>query len=157
MLLYCFFYLYSYTENRRKKKSNNIVLIFDLLLSAIIRIIFKKIMDGTVFYENVIVLITHSIIAFSIFKLLMNMKIKHKSKIIDFIDGITYYVYIVHYIFCVGPIQLISYNSKYYVLQMILVMVLSTLLGYILKIISHKIQVLLDNKRLKKRRRSANL
>lgn len=47
-------------------------------------------------------------------------------------DEISYYVYIVHYIFCVGPLKIVKVFSIYYPVQVIITIVLSIIIATML-------------------------
>ena len=133
--LYISAYYYSFFENKFKKNKTNIFTYMGIIiLSMITRVICRKFLDETVVYTNIVVLYTQSLIAFSIFKIIQSFNFKNiKLKIVDHLDEISYYIYIVHYVFCVGPVDILGKWGRYYIVQLIAVIVLSYICAIILK------------------------
>lgn len=142
-LFYIFLYIDVFGVSSKEKYNMNInkwLLIIILIIAASIRMAFKLILDNTIIYSNFIVLPTQAIIGACIFEIFKNLKLNFRNKnFIDCLDGITYYVYIVHYIFCVGPLKIIQSFSILYPLQIIVIILLSIILGTILKFVTDKI------------------
>ena len=104
--LYIFAYYYSFNEKKYSlMKIKSWIFIVVIFISMIIRTILKKYIDNTIIYTNFVVLFTQSVIAISIFFIIKKMKFDIKGqKIISYInnlDEVTFYIYIVHYAFCV--------------------------------------------------------
>lgn len=102
-----------------KKKHTVFISSMVAITSILIRVIFKFLMDETIFYNIIISNITHMMLAGSLFVILFTLFEKFKyckqkiNKCIDYIDSITYYIYITHYSFLVGPIYKVdSINIK---------------------------------------------
>ena len=107
---------------------------FSFIVAIIFRVGLRSIFDNTIIYSNFVVLPTQTIIAISIFTYLKNLDFNIKRiDIINWLDGITYYIYIVHYIFCVGPLKIVHELSIWYPVQVIGVCFLSIVFGTILK------------------------
>lgn len=150
--LYIFAYYYSFNEEKYNlNKIKNIIFIGIMVVSMIIRVVTKKYLDNTVIYSNFIVLLTQSLIAISIFFIIKNIKINIKNKkviqCINHLDEVSFYIYIVHYIFCVGPIDIIYPMSKIYIFQVIITLIISYLLGVLLMRLTNSI----NNKLLERR------
>ena len=136
VLLYSLTYYYSYWNKNIFKIKNTVIAII-IILAMIVRILGNVYLDNTVIYTNFIVLITQTIIAICIFiwskKIKLCIENKKILKIIDKLDEISLYVYIVHYIFCVGPIDIIDgFENKYYLIEVISTIIISIILAYIL-------------------------
>lgn len=117
-------------------------LIVTLISSVAIRLIGKLLFDNTLFYSTTIVALTHigiTIATFSILtKLLNNFKLNNHilHNLINVLDDLSYYIFIVHYMFIVGPVQIINITDN--VLLNLLIYIFVTLVsGYALKIVSN--------------------
>ncbi len=142
VLIYIIAYFYSsfYDIKTNSTIFKQFKLLFLMLLCCIIRLIAKKYFDDTLLYNNCIVLITHLIIAISMFKFIMSIKFKQiPQKIVNYLDGISYYVYIVHYIFCVGPVIIIQNFSSKWIIQAFITLCLTFFIANLLKFASEKI------------------
>ena len=133
--LYISAYYYSFFENKFKKNKTNIFTYMGIIiLSMITRVICRKFLDETVVYTNIVVLYTQSLIAFSVFRILQSLKIKNiKLKIVEHLDEISYYIYIVHYVFCVGPVDILGKWGKNYIIQLIVTIILSYVCAVLLR------------------------
>lgn len=132
--LYIVAYYYSFFEKIKKNEFNILVYISAIIVSMVVRVVLKKYIDGTVLYSNLVVLYTQSVIGFSTFCIIKRINFKNvKLKVIDHLDGISYYMYIVHYIFCVGPVDILGKLGKTYVIQLLSVVMLSYVCALILK------------------------
>lgn len=150
IFLYMFVYLFGYCYRNRKNKIsiNNLVCIAIIVISIIIRLLGKRAFDGTVIYDRIIVSITHLILAFMIFQLLSNIfrnkNIGKYHKIINHLDNISFYLYLTHSVFMVGPIRLMGITN-YLSLNIILTLIASYLsaliLFYLTKLINKKIKI----------------
>ena len=141
---YALLYFAIYTKNKytqinnEKWKSIAKYCIIIIMMCAL-RLIGKKFFDNTFLYDGVIVLITQAVIALNIFKFILCLNIKSESKIIDFLYEHSYFVYIVHYIFCRGPLKIIYPLSKYYLFQVILVFTATLICAILMNICYKKI------------------
>lgn len=139
--LYINLYIDFYWMSSRNIEIHNKYLIIGSFVFAIVsRIGLRQIFDNTIIYSNFVVLPTQTIIAICIFSYLkgLNLNIK-RVELINWLDGLTYYIYIVHYIFCVGPLKIIQEFSVMYPIQIVYVCLLSAAFGTILKNITEKI------------------
>lgn len=143
LMLYTFTYYYSYFEDKFKLRHYKaFVFIIIIFISIVIRVLSRKAIDGSVLYTN-IVLITQSAIAMCIFLLFKKINISYKNKIlkkiVDDLDKKSLYVYIVHYIFCVGPLEIIMTYSNLYFIQVISTIIFSYIIASCLYYIVEKI------------------
>lgn len=65
---------------------------------------------------------------------------------IDFFDKISFFVYITHNIFCVGKLKIFTSISIYIPIQIIITTILSILIGYLLQLLTSKINCKLYKK-----------
>ena len=112
-----------------------------VIISAMLRIFGRFFFDDTLFYTEMIVPYTQALIAVNIFMLLfqfgydiypnLNERIK---KCITYMNGISYEIYLCHYMFCVGPIYLFGL-TKIYCVNVLVVFVVSIISAQLLKLI----------------------
>ena len=99
---------YGYRNRRNDKEKSKILLIFSIIVLFAIRIIARKFWDGTVLYNTIVVCFTQILLTYSMYWLLdevfKNVEIKNNAMLNHF-DAISYYVYITHYMFMVGPVR----------------------------------------------------
>lgn len=134
-IFYIFIYINVYfASSKNIEIHNKYLMIASFIVAIIFRVGLRSIFDNTIIYSNFVVLPTQTIIAISIFTYLKNLDFNIKRiDIINWLDGITYYIYIVHYIFCVGPLKIVHELSIWYPVQVIGVCFLSIVFGTILK------------------------
>ena len=70
-----------------------------------------KYLDGTVIYDCLLVYLTHTALAIGLFSLSRKIFLKSRSSI-DWFDDISYFVYITHYMFMVGPLRTMGLTSN---------------------------------------------
>ena len=87
-----------------------------LFLVAIVRILGRAAFDESILYNIMIVGYTQSIIGFSLLFIIfyIGTKLGEKSKfnIVKFLDDISYEIYLVHYMFIVGPVSIIGFTNS---------------------------------------------
>lgn len=153
-VLYIFAYYYSFNEKKYNLTNiKNWMFVVVIFVSMIIRLISNKYIDNTVIYTNFVVLMTQTLIAISIFFIIKKIKLNIKNEkiisCINHLDEITFYIYIVHYIFCVGPIDIIYSFGIQYIAQIIITLVLSYILGFILMKVTNSFNKILIRKNYK--------
>lgn len=100
------------------------------------RLVARYFFDGTVFYDRIACGYSQSLAAFCIFYLFAAaFQNVQPTKWVRFIGEISYEVYLVHYMFCVGPVKLFG-RTPYWVLDCMLVTVISAALAAIIHWIS---------------------
>lgn len=115
---------------------------FIMLFSFTIRILGKMLFDDTALYNRGIVTYTQVIVAFCIFYMFAVVFRKSKPfQGIEFISSISYEVYLLHYMFCVGPVRLFSLTSSW-LLNCMIVTIITILAAFGL----HKISALIIRK-----------
>lgn len=135
ILLYISAYVYR-NANTNKKKSKILLAIAIIGLLAI-RIIAKIFLDETILYDTIIVCVTQILLAYNIYwffnEILRNKEVED-NVVINHLDTISYYVYITHYIFMVGPVRTMGLTGN-----MIVNSVISVGLAWITAIVLQKI------------------
>lgn len=126
IITYVFGYMLGHKKIQIKGNLKRLLLCLMLLVAAFIRLITKSLWDGTSFYTVLCVGITQSIIAVSLLLIFLSLKFR-ENKIIIFLDGISYEIYLVHYMFIVGPICLIGITGNLFMDSIIVI--LFTLVG----------------------------
>ena len=153
MFMILVYFLGMYYRNIEKNKHYNINKTILIVISAIIlKLLIRCYYDGTPFYDCIVYSVVHFMLAYAFFTtikfIISNSKFKSNC-IVDFFDGISYYIYIVHYMLIVGPVSLIG-TTGIYLVDVILVIVISLIMGVILKFICTKIvKIFTKNKVIK--------
>ena len=110
MTTYFIGYYVGMIDYKYSKKSYILATAF-IVISVILRLIFKYTFDGTILYNVILTFITQNIFAISIFVIFKNLDLK-ENKLITFIDSISYEIYLVHYMFIIGPVFVIGVNGN---------------------------------------------
>lgn len=122
ILLYVSAYVYR-NMNTNKDKSK-ILLMLSIIALFAIRIVARAFLDGTFFYNTIIVCSTQILLTYNIYWLLneifKNIEIE-KNAIINHLDTISYYVYITHIMFMTGPIRTMGMTENMIVNSLITV------------------------------------
>lgn len=132
-----------------KAKVKDLFIYFALTIVGIaVRIICRYFLYGTAIYNTFCVSYSSLFIGFGIFLsifCLIKMKNRYEiPKIVKWFSGISYYVYLVHYMFIVGPLYL--YLTENTFLNAGIIFVVSIVSGMVLKLVSEKIIKLILNK-----------
>ncbi len=149
-LIYFSGYFYSkYFDDTNSTKSF-VILTIIMVLSIGLRLFCKHYYDGTILYEHIVVSFSHNILAIWIFLTfrLIYKKFERqfekiaKSNIIMHLDSISYYIYIVHYMFVDLFIitDIIPNKSLAVFLLLLLSFILAEILRFISEIIINKIK-----------------
>lgn len=108
------------------------------LIAWLVRIIAFLYNDTSLWYQNVFIYYTHLILMFwiiySLFCLQPIIKVEKINSIICKLSNISYYVFLIHFIYIDGPIKIIGCFQNLFI-ESILVLVISILSGYILSVI----------------------
>lgn len=89
-----------------------------MIFAMAIRILMQKNLDGTILYNSIVVSVTHIILAIWIYstirfvseKLPNLMRNLSQSKLISWIENLSMYLYITHYMFLIGPFYVNDYS-----------------------------------------------
>lgn len=90
----------------------SIVFIVMLVTSPAIRLAANRLLDGTPLYDRFIAPVTHQLLAASLFCLLFMAvsrwfhPLLRIGKTVRFLDSVSYEIYLVHYMFIIGPLAL---------------------------------------------------
>ncbi len=134
ILFYTLIYLIGYTTSKDDTKIYLDFIFF--IIVCISRIILRKVFDGQALYNVIIVSICQIVITICIFNIFRFLFKNNKSnKIIDYLDKLSFYIYIVHYHFITGPICLyVTFNN--YIFATIILIISSFIIANILMKIS---------------------
>lgn len=118
--------------------SKAIVTLVIMLISFIVRVGTKIFVDGTIFYDRIIVTYTQYIAAFAIFALFaFEFKNIKSNRLCKKFCEISFEVYLCHYMFVVGPISLMKITTSF-VMNMIITTFVSCSIAMILHYIAKK-------------------
>ena len=110
ILIFALGYLFG---SKLRKISVNWVMLFCIVcLMFAIRLIARNFADGTVLYNIIVASTTHIVISLCLLVAVFKVEVKNKRKVLDKLDVMSYYVYIVHYIFMVGPVRLMGLTDN---------------------------------------------
>ncbi|MBR1675820.1 MAG: acyltransferase family protein [Clostridia bacterium] len=102
--------------------SRLLIAIFIAVLSLLLRFVVRYYADGTIFYDRIIVNYTHFFAALAISYIFATIFRNGRSyKLVDFIFGISFEIYLYHNMFIVGPISLFGLTSIWIVDSFIVV------------------------------------
>lgn len=107
-----------------------------LLFNAISMSLF---VNGLFEQSRIVTYLLVNVIGLSWLVLFILVSPNSKSKVVAFISGISFEIYIVHHTMCAGPLYSVSEIGGCYFLSFLVLMVSATLFGYVLHIISMQI------------------
>lgn len=110
-ILYTSVYIIGYYFRNKEKGITKVNAVAIIMLSLIIRLVSMKYLDGTVIYDCLLVYLTHTALAIGLFLGRRIFDLKSRSSI-DWFDDISYFVYITHYMFMVGPLRRMGLTSN---------------------------------------------
>lgn len=135
--IFCYALGYIYRNKETKININSVVVIMLMMFALGVRIILQKIIDGTVIYDNVVCSMSNIMVCFGIFYLIRIISKKFQirgNKFIDYLDRISFYLYITHYMFMVGPLRTMGLTNN-----VVLNTILTLLSTYISAVLLEKI------------------
>lgn len=143
-IVYVFAYFFGCLWNGNISRKGLIMYTAVTMLSLLLRVAIRYVAHGTFLYANFLVIYTHAVFGIWIFVFICYFKkIASNSiinKITNHLEHFAFEIYIVHYMFIVGSLQVIRL-TPYTILNIVLVLVLSYISGVIL----HKICCLVNN------------
>ena len=151
LLFYIFAFILGFILRKREKLlSLNYVFYFILFFAGvIIRIGGKCFFDNTNFYQTAISSLSHIILGFCIFSIIYKffdkVIINENSIIIrfvNFLDSISYYIYIIHFSLLVGPLSIFNI-SNYYFINLFIYLSITFILAYLLMLLINKLNKIL--------------
>ncbi len=143
-VFYVLSYLLGYTYRNKKQTFNFKVIPLTILtiIAIIIRVISKIKIDETLLYDVIIVSSTQIILGFGVFyilRLIVRKCITESTKVIEHLDCISFYIYITHYMFMVGPIRLMSLTNNL-IINSLITLLISYITALILQFVDSRIQ-----------------
>ena len=92
--------------------------------------------DGTMVYDRIAVGYTQVVSAFCIFYIFAYLFENIKpTKIVEFISNISFEIYLVHFMFCVGPVRVFGLTLNW-ITDCIVIVLISISMGFVLNTIS---------------------
>lgn len=122
VMLYIFAYYLSFLSECKLNTKKYIALTGLTILGLCIRVLSRTYIDGSILYSNIIVLYSQCIFAIWIFFSLYKLQIIGRKlyNVIEYLDCLSFYIYIVHCIFITGKYKLI-FITQYTVLNIAIV------------------------------------
>lgn len=154
-LIYIYILGYKYRYMEEKFKFNIFKTIGLMIIAILTRLYFRQILDGSLLYDVIIVSITHTILGICIFRTIKYLCEKFNikgNKFINSMDNLSYYIYITHYMFMVGPIRTMG-MTQFLIINIIITIVLSYISAIVLRLIDNKIQYFIEKINLFKNKR----
>lgn len=138
ILTYVVGYFYSYLNLNNESKYKLIIYSVITICGMAVRLIVKIRFDNTVLYNSIIVFYSQLLLGvwlFLIINYFKNIRVSKKAKkIIYYFDKLSFEMYIVHYMFFVGPFRVMGCTSSF-----VINLLIAFLLTYISAIILSKI------------------
>lgn len=146
-IVYFIEFFLGYAMNKKdlsfKGKKSFLLISLIMVVALGTRLVVRKFADGTVLHDNIVVSWSQCVLALWIYAffdfLLSNLprleSALGKSKLISWLDGISYFAYITHYIFIEEPFNLQKYIPNMIVATLVF-LVLSFASAEILKLVS---------------------
>lgn len=142
--LYIIAYYISYKWNRiisRKMMFRSFII---ALVSCLIRVISKVLFDDSIGYNVFVVGYTQAIIAFCIFFIFnCSFKEDRANNIINLLDSLSFNIYLVHYMYIVGPIRLMWITSSF-TINTLIIIVITIVTAYVLEIIVNRFEYIIN-------------
>lgn len=112
---------------------------FIMCCSFMLRFLIRHFFDGTVLYDSLTVGYTQTISAFCIFLIFAFLfHDKKPIKLVTFISNISFEIYLIHYMFCVGPARLFDL-TPYWALNCLIVLGITIIIAFIINKTSNSI------------------
>lgn len=152
-LIYIYAYILAYIIGYKWNRSiSNKRLLMSIVLAGIailIRLGGKVLFDDTTLYNVIIVGYTQAMIAFSMLYIFIHCgKNLRYNKYIKYIHFISFDIYLVHYMYIVGPLRTMGITNSF-IVNTVITLIVSTVTAIILNNICKLIYKFLDNKVLK--------
>ena len=119
------------------------VFIITLFAAVALRVGTNLMIDGTLLYDRLIAPVSHQLLALSLFCLLFLLTCKYfkpllkAKKAMLSVDCVSYEIYLVHYMFIIGPLTIRAFSAG--VLNMLLLLLLTAGFAVVLHFFSNKI------------------
>lgn len=142
-----FFIGYAFGRITKRISLRNYLCLSGAMLCAMaIRLMMRSLFDGTITYNDIVVPFTHIVLAIWIYRTIQYacqitpnfIKSVAQSKVMNWLDGLSLYVYMTHYMFLVGPFYISALPCSKFI--QLLVFFSGTLISaWILKVLSQKV------------------
>lgn len=142
-----FFIGYIYGKTVRRISLRNYAYLSSVMLCAMaIRLMTRSLCDGTIMYNSIVVSFTHIVLAVWIYTTIQYAcqtipdftKAFAQSNVMNWLDGLSLYIYMTHYMFLVGPFYIdVLPCSK--AVQLLVFGIVTLISAYVLKLISQKV------------------
>lgn len=142
-------YVLGYVLGKRFEKvqigGNTTLLSISVMAVAMgVRLLGRQLFDGTLLYTNIIVTYTQIAIALAIFMIFaVVFKNYVPVRCVRFFDGISFEVYLWHYMFTVGPIRLFGLTGYWIfdcIVVMTIVVIVASVANRLCKIVAHQLK-----------------
>lgn len=111
LIVYILGYILGYKKPQIFSNKKRILLCAAVVFAVCVRLLTRFLWDGTPLYNVLCVGITQSVISISMLLLFLSFKFR-EVKLINFFDSISYEIYLVHYMFIVGPLHIIGITGN---------------------------------------------
>ncbi|WP_455542926.1 acyltransferase family protein [Intestinibacter sp.] len=132
--LYILTYLIGYFWNSSKVTFKTFILgVLAVIISLFIRVLGMLIFDGSILYDILIVGYSHSMLGLGLFFIgffISNKLKKNHMGVIKYFDGISYEIYLVHYMFIGGPVSVLF--TKHSLINCLIVLIFTYMAALIL-------------------------
>jgi peptidoglycan/LPS O-acetylase OafA/YrhL len=118
-----------------------------MILGLSARIMCRNLFDGTLFYTSIIVLYSQAVLGLWVFFVLSKISVLFAkvNKVVEYFDNLSFELYIVHYMFFVGPFRVMSLTQSF-ILNSIMALILSFISAVILNYTCKNMYSLINNK-----------
>lgn len=133
-------FIFGYKFNQIKLSWKRALIALGIMCcSFVIRIIMRHFFDGTMIYGRIVVGYTQVVSAFCIFYIFADLfQNINPAKIVEIISNISFEIYLIHYMFCVGPVRIFGLTPSW-ILDCSVIILISIIMGFILNKISDRI------------------
>ena len=140
LMLYIFSYYYSYLKTKDISKIQLVYLSVLTMLGLAVRLVARIFIDGSILYQCIIVLYSHAILGIWIFFMLSKISgvFLCLSTIVSYFDNISFDLYIVHYMFFVGPFRVMGL-TKPFIINSLIALMLSVISAIVLNFICKQV------------------
>ena len=139
--LYILGYYLSFLYECKLNKKAICWLTFAMAIAVILRVVSRKYIDGSIFYSNIIVLYSQSMLAIWTYLMLYRLDLVYTKfqGVIIYLDSISFEIYIVHYIFVTGKYSLM-HLTRYAIVNILLVIIATCVSALLLHYVSNSIK-----------------
>lgn len=134
IILYISVFIIGYVYKNKNVELSWKLAVSLIILALVIRLGSKVLLDGTVLYDCLLVYLTHTALTVGVFVLGRKFLIFKSGKIVNWFDDISYFVYITHYMFMVGPLRTMRLTENLFV-NVVITLTVSFVTAAILRMI----------------------